>query len=52
MQQAPIDYYSTKITGVTNDYTKTANSDVVDTSGLPGKPGMSRDDLISPMPIL
>lgn len=47
-QQAPIDYYSTKITGVTNDYTKTANSDVVViTSGLPRKPGMSRDDLIS-----
>jgi len=36
------------VTGVTNDYTKTANSDVVViTSGLPRKPGMSRDDLIS-----
>ncbi len=47
-QQAPIDYYSTKVTGVTNDYTKTADSDVVViTSGLPRKPGMSRDDLIS-----
>ena len=47
-QQAPIDYYSTKTTGVTNDYARTANSDVVViTSGLPRKPGMSRDDLIS-----
>lgn len=47
-QQAPIDYYSTKTTGVTNDYSKTANSEVVViTSGLPRKPGMSRDDLIS-----
>ncbi|MEZ5013468.1 MAG: malate dehydrogenase [Chitinophagales bacterium] len=47
-QQAPIDHYSTRITGVTNDYSKTADSDVVViTSGLPRKPGMSRDDLIS-----
>lgn len=47
-QQAPIDNYSTRITGVTNDYSKTAGSDVVViTSGLPRKPGMSRDDLIS-----
>ena len=47
-QQAPIDYYSTKVVGVTNDYTRTAGSDVVViTSGLPRKPGMSRDDLIS-----
>ncbi len=38
-QQAPIDYYSTKVTGVTNDYAKTANSDVVViTSGLPANP--------------
>jgi len=47
-QQAPIDNYSTRIKGVTNDYSKTAGSDVVViTSGLPRKPGMSRDDLIS-----
>ncbi len=47
-QQAPIDNYSTKVTGVTNDYSRTADSDVVViTSGLPRKPGMSRDDLIS-----
>jgi malate dehydrogenase len=47
-QQAPIDYYSTKTTGVTNNYEATAGSDVVViTSGLPRKPGMSRDDLIS-----
>ncbi|MBK8632901.1 MAG: malate dehydrogenase [Saprospiraceae bacterium] len=46
-QQAPIDYYSTKLTG-TGDYALTADSDVVViTAGLPRKPGMSRDDLIS-----
>jgi len=46
-QQAPVDYYSTRITG-TDDYAKTANSDiVVITAGIPRKPGMSRDDLIS-----
>jgi malate dehydrogenase len=47
-QKAPINNYDTKTIGVTNDYSKTANSDVVViTSGLPRKPGMSRDDLIS-----
>ena len=47
-QTAPINMYDTRITGSTNDYSKTANSDiVVITSGLPRKPGMSRDDLIS-----
>lgn len=47
-QQAPIDNYSTRVVGVTNDYSRTADSDVVViTSGLPRKPGMSRDDLIS-----
>lgn len=47
-EQAPIDYYSTRVIGVTNDYSRTAGSDVVViTSGLPRKPGMSRDDLIS-----
>ncbi|MBL7858741.1 MAG: malate dehydrogenase [Cyclobacteriaceae bacterium] len=46
-QKAPIDQYDSRTIGVTNDYAKTANSDVVViTSGLPRKPGMSRDDLI------
>lgn len=46
-QCAPIDRFNTKTIGVTNDYEATANSDVVViTSGLPRKPGMSRDDLI------
>jgi malate dehydrogenase len=47
-QTSPIHLFDTRITGSTNDYSKTANSDVVViTSGLPRKPGMSRDDLIS-----
>lgn len=47
-QTAPVNMYDTRIKGSTNDYTKTANSDVVViTSGLPRKPGMTRDDLIS-----
>ncbi|MFN7703209.1 MAG: malate dehydrogenase [Chryseotalea sp.] len=47
-QKAPIDLYDSRTVGSTNDYTKTANSDVVViTSGLPRKPGMSRDDLIT-----
>jgi len=47
-QTAPINYYNTRVIGTTNDYSKTAGSDVVViTSGLPRKPGMSRDDLIS-----
>ena len=47
-QTAPIDMYDTILKGSTNDYSKTAGSDiVVITSGLPRKPGMSRDDLIS-----
>ena len=46
-QKAPINLYDTRTVGVTNDYSKTAGSDVVViTSGLPRKPGMSRDDLI------
>lgn len=46
-QKAPINVYDTKTIGVTNDYAATAGSDVVIiTSGLPRKPGMSRDDLI------
>lgn len=47
-QTAPINLYDSRVTGSTNDYSKTANSDVVViTSGLPRKPGMSRDDLIA-----
>ena len=46
-QKAPINLYDTRTVGVTNDYAKTAGSDVVViTSGLPRKPGMTRDDLI------
>lgn len=46
-QQAPIDYYSTRITG-TDKYKDTKDSDiVVITAGIPRKPGMSRDDLIA-----
>jgi len=46
-QKAPIDLYDTRVIGATNDYAKTEGSDVVViTSGLPRKPGMSRDDLI------
>jgi malate dehydrogenase len=47
-QKSPIDLYDSRTIGVTNDYEKSANSDVVViTSGLPRKPGMSRDDLIN-----
>ena len=47
-QTAPINMYDSRITGSTNDYSKTADSEVVViTSGLPRKPGMSRDDLIA-----
>ncbi len=47
-QTAPINLYDTRIVGSTNDYSATAGSDVVViTSGLPRKPGMSRDDLIA-----
>jgi len=47
-QTAPINWYDSRIIGSTNDYSKTADSDVVViTSGVPRKPGMSRDDLIS-----
>ncbi len=46
-QKAPIIGYDTRTVGVTNDYARTAGSDVVViTSGLPRKPGMTRDDLI------
>ena len=47
-QTAPINLYDSRVVGYTNDYTKTTNSEVVViTSGLPRKPGMSRDDLIA-----
>lgn len=47
-QTAPINLFDSRLTGSTNDYSKTAGSDVVViTSGLPRKPGMSRDDLIA-----
>ena len=47
-ETAPINLYDTRTVGSTNDYRKTAGSDVVViTSGLPRKPGMSRDDLIA-----
>ena len=46
-QKAPIDLYDSRTIGATSDYAKSAGSDVVViTSGLPRKPGMSRDDLI------
>ncbi len=47
MQTANILNLQTRLTGVTNDYTMTANSDVVViTSGVPRKPGMTREELI------
>ncbi len=46
-QTAPLEGFNNRIKGVTNDYSATAGSGVVViTSGLPRKPGMSRDDLI------
>lgn len=46
-ETAPVDGSDTRVIGVTNDYSKTKNSDIVIiTSGVPRKPGMSRDDLI------
>ena len=47
MQTATTLGFNTKITGTTSDYVKTANSDVVViTSGVPRKPGMTREELI------
>jgi len=47
MQTAALLGFDTKITGSTNDYSKTAGSDVVViTSGIPRKPGMTREELI------
>jgi malate dehydrogenase len=46
-QTSSINNFNTRVTGVTNDYLKTKGSGViVITSGIPRKPGMSRDDLI------
>lgn len=48
MQCASLNSFDTKITGSTNDYSKTAGSHVaVITSGIPRKPGMTREELIS-----
>jgi len=47
MQTSALLGFDTKISGSTNDYSKTANSDVVViTSGIPRKPGMTREELI------
>ena len=47
MQTAHMLNFDTTVTGVTNDYAATAGSQVVIiTSGIPRKPGMSREDLI------
>ena len=47
MQTASLNGFDTKITGSTNDYSKTAGSQIcVITSGIPRKPGMTREELI------
>lgn len=47
MQCATTTGFNTKVSGTTGDYSKTANSDVVViTSGIPRKPGMTREELI------
>ncbi len=47
MQTASLNGFDTKITGTTDDYSKTANSAIaVITSGIPRKPGMTREELI------
>jgi malate dehydrogenase len=47
-ETSPINMYDTRTVGSTNDYAKTADSEVVViTSGIPRRPGMSRDDLIA-----
>lgn len=47
MQTASLNSFDTKITGVTNDYSATAGSQIaVITSGIPRKPGMTREELI------
>ena len=47
MQTASLNNFDTKIVGTTNDYSKTSDSDLcVITSGIPRKPGMTREELI------
>ena len=47
MQTASLNGFDTKISGCTNDYSMTSNSDIaVITSGIPRKPGMTREELI------
>jgi len=47
MQTSSLNYFDTKITGSTNDYSKTKNSNIaIITSGIPRKPGMTREELI------
>lgn len=47
MQTASLNGFDTRVVGVTNDYSRTADSDiVVVTSGIPRKPGMTREELI------
>ena len=52
MQTASLNSFDTKITGTTNDYSKTADSNIaVITSGIPRKPGMTREELIGIMQV-
>ena len=47
MQTSTTKGFNTRVVGVTSDYSKTSNSDVVVvTSGMPRKPGMTREELI------
>lgn len=47
MQTSSLNGFDSKIMGTTGDYSKTANSDIaVITSGIPRKPGMTREELI------
>lgn len=47
-ETSPVQLFDTRVKGSTNDYEPTAESDIiVITSGVPRRPGMSRDDLIS-----
>lgn len=47
MQTSSLNYFDTKIIGSTNDYSKTQNSNIaIITSGIPRKPGMTREELI------
>ena len=47
MQTSSLNSFDTRVIGVTNDYIQTKNSDIaVITSGIPRKPGMTREELI------